>query len=326
VHLHQALYLAVLLTLMLPAHLFAQGGVRICPEPYAWLIFPTAALLLVSLLWAIGGVGFSRMQPLLLTYMVVLILFHTALRPQAVLHRSWAWVGDIAQVEPAAPSGAMTLGKDAWISAQENSPYHATYFERSAADRLTAYTRGDKAQHRAGTSVQMVIRDTMPPLEDLVVGGHPGPIGSSSAVAVIIGGLFLMYRGLIDYRIPLWAVLFTFVGLMLLPVPLVINEAGPTWGPLILPYLRFDPRTLITFASYELMASPLLLMAFFLATSPSICPMTRRARIVYGVLLGVATAAAQLYLSVSFGPYVALLLVGLLSPILDTRYKPRPLV
>jgi len=30
------------------------------------------------------------------------------------------------------------------------------------------------------------VRDAMPPMEDLVVGGHPGPIGASSAIAVIM--------------------------------------------------------------------------------------------------------------------------------------------
>jgi Na+-translocating ferredoxin:NAD+ oxidoreductase RnfD subunit len=89
---------------------------------------------------------------------------------------------------------------------------------------------------------------------------------------------------------------------------------------------RSDAATIVTFANYEIMAAPLLFMLFFLATSPSICPMGRKARIVFAIALGLLTAAAQLYLSASFGPYVALLLAGLLSPWLDETFRSRPLI
>ena len=82
----------------------------------------------------------------------------------------------------------------------------------------------------------------------------------------------------------------------------------------------------ITFISYELMAGPLLFVAFFLAAGPGARPMTRRGRAVYAVLIGAAAAAAQLYLDVSYGPYLALLVVGLLTPLLDRVFLPRPLV
>jgi electron transport complex protein RnfD len=164
----------------------------------------------------------------------------------------------------------------------------------------------------------------MPPLEDLVVGGHPGPIGASSAIAVIIGGLFLLYRGLIDYRIPLIAVTIAFFAFLLLPVPANIQDSSAYWRPLIL--ARIDAATMVTFANYEIMAAPLLFMLFFLATSPSICPMGRKAKVVFAIALGLLTAAFQLYLSTSFGPYVALLLAGLLSPWLDETFRARPLI
>jgi len=110
------------------------------------------------------------------------------------------------------------------------------------------------------------------------------------------------------------------------PVPVAITDQGAVWRSLLLTTAKTDLPTVVTFANYELTASPLLLTAFFLATSPSICPMSRRARGVFAGLLGVGTAVCQLYLSVSFGPYVALLLVGLLTPWLDERFRTKPLV
>ncbi|MDB5171685.1 MAG: RnfD, RnfE family, partial [Phycisphaerales bacterium] len=82
----------------------------------------------------------------------------------------------------------------------------------------------------------------------------------------------------------------------------------------------------ITFANYEVMASPVLFMAFFLATSPSIRPMARRARVIYAVLAGGFSAALQLYLGVAFGPYLALLLASLFTPALDKVFRPRAMV
>jgi Na+-translocating ferredoxin:NAD+ oxidoreductase RnfD subunit len=54
--------------------------------------------------------------------------------------------------------------------------------------------------------------------------------------------------------------------------------------------------------------------------------MTRRARIIYAAVIGCLCAAAQLYVSVDFGPYVALLVASLLTPTLDWMFRPRPLI
>ena len=164
-----------------------------------------------------------------------------------------------------------------------------------------------------------MLRDAMPPLEDLVVGGHPGPIGSSSAIAVIVGGLFLLYRGRIDYRVPLLVVLAAYLAFLLLPVPVVVSEAGPTWRPICLPRAHQDWATMLTFANYELMASPLLFTALFLAPSPTIAPTGPRAHTLFAVLLGFVAAAAQLYLSCSIGPYIALVLVSQFTPWMEGR-------
>jgi electron transport complex protein RnfD len=171
-----------------------------------------------------------------------------------------------------------------------------------------------------------LISDQLPPLEDLVVGGQPGPIGTSSAVAVIVGGLFLLYRGLIDYRIPLIIVITAYVLLLVLPIPARFVEDWPQWRVFVMREPDVDWATAYTFVHYELMASPLLFTALFLATAPSIRPLTRRARTVYALLVGVLVAPAQLYVSVSVGPYLALFAASLLTPLLDRWMPPKPLV
>jgi Na+-translocating ferredoxin:NAD+ oxidoreductase RnfD subunit len=82
----------------------------------------------------------------------------------------------------------------------------------------------------------------------------------------------------------------------------------------------------VTLANYELMTSPLLFTAFFLATSTSVRPMAKRARAIYAMSFGALAALFQLYASVAMGPYLALLFAGLLAPTLDKWFRPRALV
>ena len=163
------------------------------------------------------------------------------------------------------------------------------------------------------------------PRASCVLAGNPGPIGTSSVIFVVIGGMFLLYRGVIDYRIPLLIVLVAFAALLVLPIPLSITEHGPRWTWLALREPSVGWAVAITFANYELAASPAVFMAFFLATYPAVRPMTRRGRTVFAVAAGLLTAALQLYVSVSWGPYLAMLVGGLLTPLADRVFQPKPL-
>jgi electron transport complex protein RnfD len=172
----------------------------------------------------------------------------------------------------------------------------------------------------------MILRDRLPPLEDLILGGEPGAIGAGCTLFVIIGGLFLLYRGLIDWHIPMLAALTAWMAFCILPIPVVITDMGTQWCWLALRPRYLGWPTALTLANYELLGSPLLFVAFFVATSPQTRPMSRRGRAVYGVALGVLSAVAQLYGSVAVGPYVAMLLISLASPHLDRLFKPKTLV
>jgi electron transport complex protein RnfD len=144
-------------------------------------------------------------------------------------------------------------------------------------------------------------------------------------IFVIIGGLFLLYRGVIDYRIPLLIVLFMFLSLLIMPIPVTLTDIGPRWTWLAMRDPSVGHAVAITFANYQLAASPAMFMALFLATSPIVRPITRRGRTIFAVAIGILTAGIQLYASVSWGPYAALMLVGLITPIADRFFQPRPL-
>ena len=141
---------------------------------------------------------------------------------------------------------------------------------------------------------------------------------------MIIGGLFLLYRGVIDYRIPLLTCVAAYIAMLVLPVPTNISDAPQWhWAAMRMPDIGWSVA--ITFANYEVMASPLLFTAFFLATAPTLRPMTRRGRTIYALFLGFTCSTFQLYVSVSLGPYLALLIASVLTPELDRWFGVRPL-
>ena len=320
-HYSHALWLALLLALMLPAHL-ATGSAPSPGEP-PWPILLVAGLMLVIVVWLFGGLGGGRVHPVLVTYLLLIVCFADLLVPRRVLNRDHVLTGDILQ---AATVDARAERNEPWFR-RLHSPADADYYQETASERLSRYTSGREAPPRRWLPLQGLLRDSMPPLEDFVLAGQPGAIGTSSVIAVIIGGLFLLYRGVLDYRIPLLVCLSAFAALLVLPIPSVIADA-PHWRWAALRQPDIGWAVAITFANYEIMASPLVFMAFFLASSPAVRPMTRRGRTIYALLLGGGAAALQLYLpmnSVSYGPYLALLIVSLLTPALDRIFKVRPL-
>jgi Na+-translocating ferredoxin:NAD+ oxidoreductase RnfD subunit len=315
------LWLAFLLSLMLPPHLagFSRSEGGTAPFP----LLPAAGLTLVMFLWLLGGVNAGPVHPLLITYLVLVAGFYNTLVPHRVLERQRAAVGDVLDTPPAP---GRPPPKEPWGSrAREPGGRDAVWIE-PASQRLTFYTAGEERPDREVLLLLGLLRDRMPPLEDLLVGGHPAPIGLGSIALVLVGGLYLLYRDVIDYRIPLIASLVAFALLLMLPIPAAITERGPQWSWLAVRDPRVGWATAVTFANYELAAGPALLVFFYLATLPSMRPMTGRGRLAFAVVLGALTAVAQLYASVPYGPYIALLLTGLLTPLWDRMFKPRPLV
>jgi electron transport complex protein RnfD len=87
-----------------------------------------------------------------------------------------------------------------------------------------------------------------------------------------------------------------------------------------------DWQVALTLVNYELVAGPLMFMAFFLATAPALRPVVPLARVLYATIAGLLTAIFQLYVSVSVGPYLALLAASGLTPMFDKAIRPRTLV
>ncbi|MDX9872685.1 MAG: RnfABCDGE type electron transport complex subunit D [Clostridia bacterium] len=142
----------------------------------------------------------------------------------------------------------------------------------------------------------------LPTLAQLFFGSVGGSLGETSALALLIGGLYLMYRGHIDWRIPI-----TYMGTVFVLTGVVGAMSGyGLWYPF-----------------YHLFGGGLLLGAFFMATDWVSSPITKRGRIIFGVGLGLLTVIIRLKGGYPEGVCYSILLMNMVTPLIDRYSKGR---
>ena len=138
----------------------------------------------------------------------------------------------------------------------------------------------------------------MPSLMSTFVGTIPGSLGETSALLLILGGVYLLYRKVISWRIPV-----TFVA---------------TTGVLVFLLSGFD----VTMLGYQLFSGGLMLGAIFMATDYSSSPTTARGQFIMGIGCGLLTALIRLYGGYPEGVSFAILIMNLFVPLIDKYTVP----
>lgn len=316
-----AIWLAGLLSLTLPSHLF-RGNDPGLEQLMVWPVLVVAGVVLVMIMWLLAAVGAGRVHPVVFAHVVLLILFGQLMVPKDALQWGRVFWGDVLDSAPVQGTKVRP-----W-SAAEPLEMHDAIQTDPAALILGQFTSpwGGRLVDRQRVTPDALLRSWMPPLEDLLTGGQPAPVGLGSAICVIVGGLYLLYRGVIDARVPLLMIVTAWVGMLVLPIPVVGPDHQVHWWWLAARSPDVGWPLGVTLVNYELLAGPLLFTAFFLASAPMVRPIARRARVVYAILLGLLTAVMQLYVSVMVGAYLAVFIGALLAPTIDRWFKPRTLV
>ncbi len=134
---------------------------------------------------------------------------------------------------------------------------------------------------------------------DMLTGNIGGCIGETSAILIILGGVYLIYKGIINYIIPLFYIGTVFVLSFILG--------------------GFD----ISFAVYQMLAGGLMLGAFFMLTDYTTSPMTKKGQIIYAVLAGIITTVIRMYGGYPEGASYSILLVNVMTPLIDKYTKTR---
>lgn len=136
-------------------------------------------------------------------------------------------------------------------------------------------------------------------LLSLFLGTHGGTIGETSALALLIGGVYLLIRRVIDWKIPV---------IYLATSSLMILALYDSNYNLILP---------------GLMSGGLLIGSIYMATDYSSSPNYKWAVVIYAVGLGVLTEIFRKFSSMNEGVSFAILLMNVVTPLLDKYIYPR---
>ncbi|NLM12226.1 MAG: RnfABCDGE type electron transport complex subunit D [Epulopiscium sp.] len=143
--------------------------------------------------------------------------------------------------------------------------------------------------------------EALPSITDLILGNVGGCIGETSAIALLIGGLYLIYKKVISIRIPA-----TFIGTVLI-LTWILGRGG-----------MFYP-----YAIYEIFTGGLFLGAFFMATDYSSSPVTVKGQYIMGLGCGILTTVIRLYGGYPEGVSYSILIMNLAVPLIDRYTQPR---
>lgn len=145
----------------------------------------------------------------------------------------------------------------------------------------------------------------VPSMMDMFLGNMPGMIGEVSALALLIGGVYLLVRGVISIRIP-GIYILSFVVFELIFGKISGTVAG--FGDLLA----------------QVLAGGLMLGAIFMATDYASSPMTKKGQTIYALGCGFLTALIRCFGGYPEGVSYAILLMNCLTPLLDKKIIRKP--
>ncbi|MBK5195978.1 MAG: RnfABCDGE type electron transport complex subunit D [Proteiniphilum sp.] len=144
--------------------------------------------------------------------------------------------------------------------------------------------------------------ETIPSIKEMFLGVEPGSLGEMSVVALLLGLIYLLWKRLITWHIPIsiLATVALFTGILYLfnPVPL--------YNPLI-----------------HLFSGGLMLGAIFMATDYVTSPLTKRGMLIYGAAIGFITVAIRLWGAYPEGVSFAILLMNAFTPLINNYTTPK---
>jgi len=142
----------------------------------------------------------------------------------------------------------------------------------------------------------------VPSYTDMFIGNIGGSLGEISALAIIIGGIYMLYKKIITWHIPTSYILTVFI------------FTGILW--LINPEKYADPI-------FHLLAGGLMLGAFFMATDMVTSPINQKAQIIFGIGCGILTVVIRIWGAYPEGVSFAILIMNAVTPILNKTVKPK---
>lgn len=154
---------------------------------------------------------------------------------------------------------------------------------------------------RAGKTVQEILPQ-LPDYARELIGNQGGSLGEVSAIALLIGAIYMLLRKIITWHIPVSYLLS------------VVIFSGIFW--LINPEIYLDPL-------FHLITGGMMLGIFYMATDMVSSPINYRGMIIFGVGCGVLTMVIRLWGSYPEGVSFAILIMNAFTPLINRGIKPR---
>ncbi len=145
---------------------------------------------------------------------------------------------------------------------------------------------------------------SFPNLDRLLMGNVNGSLGETSALALLLGGIYLLIRKIICYR----TVIAVFLG--------AIITSGI--------FYLIDPSVYVS-PLYHILSGGFMLGAFFMATDLVTSPITKSGRWIFGIGVGILIIIIRLFSGLPEGVMYAILFMNSLVPLINSFTIPKPL-
>lgn len=169
------------------------------------------------------------------------------------------------------------------------------------AGQLTSYLDAQTAATPLGLASQGRL-DNLPGATDLLLGNMGGSLGEVSALALLLGCAWLLWKRIITWHIPV-----SILGTVAVLSGLLYVAAPSTY---------MNPLTVLT-------TGGLMLGACFMATDYVTSPMTPKGQVIYGVMIGIITLVIRNWGAYPEGMSFAILIMNAFTPLINTYCKPR---
>jgi electron transport complex protein RnfD len=146
------------------------------------------------------------------------------------------------------------------------------------------------------------ISEKIPSAMELLLGITSGSAGEMSALALLLGGVFLIVRKVITWHIP---------------VTIIVTMAimtGVFW--LVNPELYASPLI-------HILSGGAILGAFYMATDLVTSPMTKKGMVIFSIGIAIITVVIRLFGAYPEGVSFAILIMNAFVPLIDKYFKPR---
>ena len=142
----------------------------------------------------------------------------------------------------------------------------------------------------------------MPSYGNMFLGYHGGSIGEMSGLALILGLIYMLYRKIVTWHVPVSMIVTVFV------------LTGIFW--LIDPNQYANPV-------FHLLTGGIMLGAVFMATDYVTSPFTHRGMLIFGVGIGLITVLIRLFGNYPEGVSFAILIMNAFVPLINKYTRPR---